>query len=530
MRGKSFLIWWAVLLCSFAGRAAGAEDRPLPLVGRIAALDGAVTLRAAGGEWADSGINAPIAAGMSVRTAGEGRAELRVGPATIALAPGTELDVAQLDAAGTQLVLRRGRLGVRLSQLDPARSIEIDIARGGVWLLVPGDYDIGAGDRGAPSRVAVLDGRARVVGKGLDTVITTGSANLLTGDDPVIATLAAAGADEFVGWWRAAAGPDTEPAALHHVAATMTGYEALDANGSWETVAGHGAVWFPQAGPDEWAPYRNGHWRWIAPWGWSWIDDQPWAFAPTHYGRWMRFDEADALAPSATGTRWGWIPGRRVAEPLYAPAMVAFLGTAGVGISYADAVGPAVAWFALAPGEAYWPGYTSDPDTIRRLNEATLPKGTAIAAASSGEPPAAIVNGDYRNRRYANVVPRSVFTGGRPIAPALLQLPARRLDSAPLLAGALQLGPPTAPTRIATALAARPKLARAMATLQRILAPQRHFVGARTVTRVVATSPHARKRHLGIRAGRAAPALAARPARAPTRLRLAADAHRTTLR
>src|SRR5712691_5357358 len=486
----------AVLLLScLIGSPALADDSPLPRVGRVSAVDGTVALRPAGGEWADSGVNDPVAAGMSVRTAFQGRAELRVGAEIIALAAATELEVAQLDAGGTQLVLRQGRIGVRLSQLDPARSIEIDIPRGGVWLLTPGDYDITAGDERIPARIAVLDGRARFVGKGLDTAIATGSANLLSGSDPIAVGLDAAVADNFVAWWRSAAEHDADPPALRYVSAEMTGYEALDGNGSWETVAGYGAVWFPRTAADDWAPYRNGHWRWIAPWGWTWIDDMPWAFAPSHYGRWARIPQSDPLDPSDAGSeRWGWVPGRLVAHPVYVPAAVAFLGTAGVGISYPDAVGPAVAWFPLAPGEAYWPGYTTDIDFIRRINDGAVPDFSAIGggvipgtAASTPtdqvrgpsahgqpatEPPAGIVNGHYRNRRDARIVPRAVFTAGRPVASSLLQLPERRLDNAPLLAGSPQIAPAAPHAAMAASVpAASRRLAGAMRTLARILTP-----------------------------------------------------------
>jgi len=546
-----------------------ADDSPLPRVGRVSAVDGTVALRPAGGEWTDSGINHPVAAGMSVRTAFQGRAELRVGAEIIALAAATELEVAQLDAGGTQLVLRQGRIGVRLSPrtaalagvpgVDPARSIEIDIPRGGVWLLTPGDYDITTGDERIPARIAVLDGRARFVGKGLDTAIATGSANILSGSDPVAAGLDAAAADDFVAWWRSAAGQDADPPALRYVSAEMTGYEALDGNGSWETVAGYGAVWFPQTAADDWAPYRNGHWRWIAPWGWSWIDDMQWGFAPSHYGRWARIPQSDPLDPSDAGSeRWGWVPGRLVAHPVYVPAAVAFLGTAGVGISYPDAVGPAVAWFPLAPGEAYWPGYTTDIDMIRRINDGAVPDFSAIggggpetaASAPSDqvrglkaygrpatEPPAGIVNGDYRNRRDARIVPRAVFTAGRPVASSLLQLPERRLDNAPLLAGSPQIAPAAPHAAIVASVpAASRRLAGAMRTLARILAP-----GGRASTAVAATLARpadaraatlALARHSrwpGAHLARPRLLAAAAPRGAHPRLHFAA-AHRATLR
>ena len=31
----------------------------------------------------------------------------------------------------------------------------------------------------------------------------------------------------------------------------------------------------------------EGRWVWTEPWGWTWVDDQPWGFAPSHYGRWV---------------------------------------------------------------------------------------------------------------------------------------------------------------------------------------------------------------------------------------------------
>jgi hypothetical protein len=351
------LIPWLLLLFFVTGSAARAEDAAQSRVGRVSAVDGAVAVRPAGGEWADSGVNDPVAVGMSVRTPAQGRAILRVGPETFALGPSSEVDLARLDAGATQIVLHQGRIGVRLPRLlpapsidgvfsiEPARSVEIDVTRGGVWLLTPGDYDITAGDERAPVRIAVLDGSARFVGQApgttIDTTIVAGSTNVLSAGASVMASLDGAAPDDFVGWWRSASTDQADARALRNVSPEITGYEALDANGSWETVEGYGAVWFPSALPDDWAPYRYGHWRWVAPWGWSWIDDMAWGFAPSHYGRWASIPEGDRSDPSlpvpeagppglaARGERWGWVPGSRVADPVYSPALVAFLGTAG---------------------------------------------------------------------------------------------------------------------------------------------------------------------------------------------------------
>ncbi|HEX3860601.1 MAG TPA: DUF6600 domain-containing protein [Stellaceae bacterium] len=483
-------------------------------IGRVSTVEGEAAIRPAAApktagkpaDWSDSAaVNDPVAAGMSVRTGKEGRMKLRSGPETIALSAATELDLAQLDAGGTQIVLRRGRIGIRLSQLDPAHSIEVDMPRGGVWLLTPGDYDITAGDAHTPSRVATFDGRARFVGKGSDTMIATGSAATLNGSDPVVATsggIASGGAapggvasddasfhgakpdspesDSFVAWWRSnpanAADRDPGAQALRYVSPEMTGYAALDGNGTWEDIAGYGAVWFPKAVADDWAPYRDGHWRWVAPWGWTWIDDMPWAFAPSHYGRWARLTAAE---PGRE--RWGWVPGKPAEHPAYAPAVVAFLGTAGVGLSCPDAFAPGVAWFPLAPGEVYWPAYTDNPETIRALNVASVPPATALASGDGSKPPAAVLTAEYRNRRFASVVPRTVFLGGRPVAPALVKLPDIRLDNAPVLAGSPQIAPPPrAPVAIALATAST-KVSGAVQTLARILAPRSRLPAVRAV-------------------------------------------------
>jgi hypothetical protein len=186
-----------------------------------------------------------------------------------------------------------------------------------------------------------------------------------------------------------------------------------------------------------------GHWRWLAPWGWTWIDDMPWGFATSHYGRWARIDD-----------RWAWVPGPREDHPVFAPALVAFLGTAGVGLSYPDATGPAVGWFPLAPGEIYWPSYTADLDTIRRLNPVAAGEAILIEPGPNGGPPAAVVKAEYRNRRFASVVPRPVFAAGRSVAKALIELPARRLENAPLLAGSPQIPPAAARAPQAVASAA----------------------------------------------------------------------------
>src|SRR5262249_10164449 len=152
-----------------------------------------------------------------------------------------------------QFAAVRGRIGFVLPRLGHGDgSVEVDVSRECVQLSEPGRYDIDAG---------------------------TGAVAVSTEGAP----------SDF---------DDTGLAAPYYISLHMTGIAALDAAGNWERVNEFGAVWVPTGLPVDWAPYRDGHWRWIASWGWTWIDSHPWGFAPSHYGRWAFVRE-----------HWAWVPG-----------------------------------------------------------------------------------------------------------------------------------------------------------------------------------------------------------------------------
>jgi hypothetical protein len=470
MPNTRFLAAFVVLLSVIWAGAARAEEAPPSAVGRISASTGAVSLRPAGGEWGAAALNDPVIAGMAVRTTAPARAALGIGAARIALSGATELDIARLDDTTRQIAVQQGRIGIHLTRLAPGETVEIDLPRGGVWLLAPGDYDITAGNDQMPSRVAVFAGQAHFAGSGADRKIAAGSTLVLNAKGATAATLESAAADDFVAAWRPAPDAAAEPVALRHVSPEMTGWETLDGAGNWEETAGFGEIWFPKNLPDDWAPYRYGHWRWVMPWGWSWVDDAAWGFAPSHYGRWARIPGAGAET-----ARWAWVPGATpAAHPVYTPAAVNFLGTAGIGLSCPDPVGTAVAWFPLAPGEAYWPSYTTDLELIRRTNAGAVKDVAKIGPGIGGDPPGDLITAAYQNRRFASVVPRAVFAGGRAVAPALVPLPTERLANAPVLPGSPQIMPPASKPMVVA-------VASAVHTLARILTPHQTRAAARTL-------------------------------------------------
>lgn len=221
-----------------------------------------------------------------------------------------------------------------------------------------------------------------------------------------------------------------------YVGIAMTGYEDLDRYGTWRTDPAYGAVWVPNAVVPGWAPYHDGHWAWIAPWGWTWIDDEPWGFAPFHYGRW-----------AYVGAAWVWVPGPVVVRPVYAPALVAFIGGGGGGVPWGVSLStgtPGIAWFPLAPGEIYRPVYAASPAYVNAINRTVIVNRSVTIVHNT-----TIVNNIQRTV-YVNqsvpgavaAVPAAAFVQGHPVQSAAVHLEAERIAASHVL-----FSPPIAPVR-----------------------------------------------------------------------------------
>jgi hypothetical protein len=446
---------------------APATELPPDRVGRVSFVSGNPELRGLGGAgWATAELNWPVFTGEALRTVPHSRSEIEIGADTIALSDGSAVEITSLRDRVTQITLSHGRIGIRLRQAGEDESVEVYVPQGGVRLLGPGSYDVDTENGDQTTQISVFEGKAQFAGANSDIPIAAGQTVVLKDPDATAATIQPVTPDDFVEWCRGRDYREATLAAPYYISPRMTGFAALDSAGTWKITSDYGAVWFPSVSED-WAPYRFGHWRWVAPWGWTWVDDQSWGFAPSHYGRWVLIDD-----------HWAWAPGSFMERPIYAPAIVAFLGTRGVGLSSED--GATVAWFPLAPGEAYWPSYGRDVDYVRDLNRGNVEDVGKIGLPANGEPPLEVFDEQFANRQYASVVPRSVFLNGRPAASALMTLPEQRLRDAPVLMASPQLAPVSAqqvvratPTVIAPAVRVAVKDNKRGGKLVRTVAVQR---------------------------------------------------------
>ena len=144
------------------------------------------------------------------------------------------------------------------------------------------------------------------------------------------------------------------PRSAQYVPAEIAGVDDLDRYGDWREQPRYGHVWVPRDVGADWAPYSTGRWVYDPFYEWTWVDNSPWGWAPYHYGRWVNFNGV-----------WGWAPGPVVAAPVYSPALVAFFGAPGIGVSVGVGL-PFVSWCALGFGEPivpWWgrPGFVGRP-------------------------------------------------------------------------------------------------------------------------------------------------------------------------
>lgn len=417
-RAATWVIALFGLVIASALDAQAQTDDGLPTrVGRVANVQG--TLRHSpetGDVWSTIGLNYPVAQGDNLWTASDARAEVDYGGGEFRLAGDTNVHVSRLDERQLALFVASGRLIVRVRSLEPGDSIRVDTAATQLALTRPGLYRVDVDADAQRTKLAVREGEA-------DMGSVSGIARVLPGQIATIATHDATadvrnggGLDGFDTWSAERDRIYESPRANDYVSREMVGASDFDRYGEWQTYPEYGAVWFPTVDP-EWAPYRFGYWTWLTGFGYTWVDDAAWGYAPFHYGRWVH-----------VGHRWGWCPGRFVARPAWAPALVAWYGS-GPGAGGAHRVG----WLPLGWSDAYVPSWRCSARCYARYN-----RPYAIDAARPDPRPARYANAGVPNAM--TTVPAATLTTERPVARNRVPVPTDRSVAPPLAAA-----PPTLP-------------------------------------------------------------------------------------
>ena len=453
-RTRVFYLSW--LCCGLAAllvgtlQASAAAGDPPSRVARLTRLTAGVSLEPSGmNEWTQAVPNSALTIGDRLYVNHEGHAELQIGELEVRAWKFTDLMIVNLAGDAAQLAVAQGSVHIRTFALHADRPVELDTPNGAMTVKQPGDFRLDVYTNGGGTLVAVDAGEIEISAPGVSKKLGAGESVHLVGSNPVqVLAQRMPGKDPFDVWSQELDRAFLISEARHYVDPEVVGSQDLDAYGKWSDTLEYGPVWYPSDVPAGWSPYSNGRWTWVAPWGWTWVDADAWGFAPFHYGRWTDL-----------GSRWGWIPGPPGVAPVYMPAAVAFVDTAGP----SGAAGAALTgWFPLSAGEPFYPAYACTAACFTSVNLANLsdPRSNPRRVTAANYFGYYHTRAGFHSIHYANqkvatmVVPADLFASGREIpAESRVQLTEPPKTSAmilshPLVAPTLQSALPQPVTAV----------------------------------------------------------------------------------
>ncbi len=438
----------ALLLLGFAlllilpgvTRAQDADQQdadPPSRVARLNFIQGSISFQPAGtSDWVDANPNRPLTTGDQLWADQDSRGELHLGGSVLRIGGQTAVSFLNLTDQAVQIQVAQGTADLRVVHLEDNESYEIDTPNLAFSILRPGEYRIDVNADGTSSVVSVVNGDGEVTAGGQAYNVARGQQYSFSGTDEVSYDAEALPQpDDFQQWNIQRDQREDKMASAQYVSRDVIGYEDLDDNGSWRDDPTYGHVWFPNGVAAGWAPYHDGHWAFVAPWGWTWVEDEPWGFAPFHYGRW-----------AIVGGGWGWVPGpvpvvgAVYVRPVYAPALVAFVGGGGFAASIElGGAGVGVAWFPLGPRDVWVPSYHVSEAYMTRVNvtNTRIVNRTEIVNVYN----TTVINRNTNvavNRTYqyqsspgaVTAVSKTAFQNGEPVRKAAVQVNAQEIQRA----------------------------------------------------------------------------------------------------
>jgi hypothetical protein len=433
-------------------RTAAAQDQnsdqdqnqpdPPSRVARLNFMQGSVSFQPAGeDDWIQADPNRPLTTGDNIWADQNSRGELHIGATSIRLSSETGISFLNLDDRTVQLQLAQGTIEVHLRALEPGNAFEIDTPNLAFTLVSSGEYRIETDPDGNSTVIIVREGEGQVTGGGETYDLPAGQRYIFNGTDQLsYDAQPAPGFDDFENWAQSRDQFENNSQSARYVSRDIDGYYDLDQYGQWQNDPDNGPMWIPNGVAVGWAPYHYGHWVWVGPWGWTWVEDEPWGFAPFHYGRW-----------AYVRGYWGWVPGPVVVRPVYAPAVVGFVGGGGFSVAVGFGGGFAgVAWFPLGPRDVYVPAYRCSPRYMQYVNVTNTRVVNVTQVTNVYN--TVIVNRNVTvnriNYTYANnaaavtAVSRETFVSARPVAASSVRVTTEQLQTARVTEAA-----PLAPTR-----------------------------------------------------------------------------------
>ena len=255
-----------VLALGLAGASAMAQSGPPVRVAGLTHMEGSVAFAPAGAtEWSDATARRPVARGDRLWTDKAGRAEVQLGSIALHMDSETFVEVIALDRNSMRASLNEGTVNARVRQHEGGDTFEVTTPQLAFRAMQPGDYRIDVDPAHGTTRVAVRSGAAMLYGAGGGALqLQAGQQIAFSGRDLKVAGRGAPLDQGFDRW-----------------AADRNRIEdqALAARPAPQAAMAHQQSGSSRAMPN-WAPNQHGHWEWIAPWGWTWVQPRMQAAPP----------------------------------------------------------------------------------------------------------------------------------------------------------------------------------------------------------------------------------------------------------
>jgi len=384
------------------------QPDPPTRAARLQFMNGSVSVQPHGtDEWVAGALNRPLTNSDNIWADKNSRAEISVGTGLIRIDSESSLTLTNVSDNMVQLQLHQGALNLHVRRLYDSETYEVDTPNQAFTIRKPGDYRFDVDPDKDRTVITVWRGEGESTGSGPSVRIREGQQAKFTNGTSMQSDIhSAPSRDDFDQWAYSRDHKLDNSRSARYVSPDVVGYEDLDEYGQWRDTPDYGNVWVPNQVDAGWAPYRNGHWIWVDPWGWTWVEDEPWGYAPFHYGRWVYYNNY-----------WGWAPGPIYVRPYYSPALVAWFGGPGWGVGFGFGGGYGYGWCPLGFGEPFIPWYGVSRGYFNRVN-ITNTRITNVHITN-------IYNNTYRhggrfgnsgrdgsknNFRYANMRARNGFT------------------------------------------------------------------------------------------------------------------------
>ena len=283
-------------------------------VARISFIHGKGKVRHAGEkDWVELRLNMPVVEGDELVTDEDSRIEVQFDKDThMRLEENSYLKVATLRDEGIAVSINIGTMNVRITEfVKGARFFEVDAPKTTVAVERTGSYRVDAGPDGSKEVLVSIraGGEARIYSDTAGFTLKNDRNARIAIDGPNAGewetTASGRPSDDFDAWTL-----DRDEVIARRMRSAsygqyydqdIYGADELTDHGAWVNTTDYGWIWkpYPQttAVYRDWTPYRYGHWGWVPPFGWVWINDEPWGWATYHHGRWVYINGG-----------WGWSP------------------------------------------------------------------------------------------------------------------------------------------------------------------------------------------------------------------------------